>query len=410
MQGDTHRIRVEFQYLALSYQHAIFAANKSGVPWTFTLRGTGNPATVSGHERSGRDVVMGNIYADGDVVLYEQSMISNAPAPNTYHLMGDVEATGRIALSNAASIRGTRYENVTEIPAPDLVVMNYASNNTWNIRREFQNARVTSGNLPVGHPLRNVVVINPSDRSTENSSTPGDDFYFEPMNANNNGATQKEAKTPLALGANQTYYVDGNVWFHNLNVYGFAIDGTATIASTRDIHISDNLKYASTNSLLGLVSLGSYDSVGQLQSGGNVYFGDPEYGTTYTVDAFMFAANDFYYNTSANTPTRQEEPTTGFQVYGNYAAMNQVKVYRDWYTGSGGDRSAWYDPSTNRWRDVLTSAMLSSSQTNTLRHYQMTVKYDERIRNQSTQPPRLPRQQSGVGSLYGGITLWSLNP
>ncbi|MEI6166327.1 MAG: hypothetical protein WCS52_03960 [bacterium] len=410
VQGDAQRIRVEFQYLALSYQHAIFAANKSGVPWTFTLRGTGNPATVSGHERSGRDVVMGNIYADGDVVLYEQSMISNAPAPNAYHLMGDVEATGRIALSNAASIRGSQYENVMEIPAPDLVVMNYASNNNWNIRREFQNARVTSGNLPVGHPLRNVVVINPSDRSAENSSTPGDDFYFEPMNANNNGATQKEAKTPLALGANQTYYVDGNVWFHNLNVYGFAIDGTATIASTRDIHISDNLKYASTNSLLGLVSLGSYDSAGHLQSGGNVYFGDPEYGTTYTVDAFMFAANDFYYNTSANTPTRQEEPTTGFQVFGNYAAMNQVLVFRDWYTGSSGDRSAWYDPRTNRWLDSLTGTMLSSSQTNTLRHYQMTVKYDERIRNQSTQPPRLPRQQSGVGSLYGGITQWSINP
>jgi hypothetical protein len=90
--------------------------------------------------------------------------------------------------------------------------------------------------------------------------------------------------------------------------------------------------------------------------------------------------------------------------------MNQVRVFRDWYTGSGGDRSAWYDPSTNRWRDVLTSAMLSSSQTNTLRHYQMTVKYDERIRNQSTQPPRLPRQQSGAGSLYGGITQWILNP
>lgn len=410
VQGDIQRIRVEFQYLAHSYQHAIFAANNSGVPWTFSLRGIGSPAMVSGHERSGRDVVMGNIYADGDVVLYEQSMVSNAPAPNSYLLMGDVEATGIIALSNAATIRGSRYENVAEIPAPDLVVMNYASNNTWNIRREFQNARVTSGNLPSGHPLRNVVVINPSDRTAENRSTPGDDFYFEPINANNNGATQKEAKTPLALGVNQTYYVDGNVWFHNLDVYGFAIDGTATIAATHDIHISDNLKYSTTNSLLGLVSLGRYDATGHLQSGGNVYFGDPEYGTTYTVDAFMFAANDFCYNISANTPTRQEEPTTGFQVYGNYAAMNQVRVFRDWYTGSGGDRSAWYDPSTNRWRDVLTSAMLSSSQTNTLRHYQMTVKYDERIRNQSTQPPRLPRQQSGAGSLYGGITRWILNP
>lgn len=405
--GAEQRVLVHYQYLALSYQHVLFAANRSGSPWSFTLRGTGNP---NASDVGGRDILMGDLYADGDVKLYEQSIVSNAPAPNTFYLSGDVEATGTITLSNSASVTGTRYEHVPDKDAPDLVDMNYASNNTWNISREFQNAGVSSGRLPVGHPLRNVVVKNPSDRSTENSRTTGDDFYFEPMNANNNGASQKEARTPLNLGANQTYYADGHVWFHNLDVMGFAVTGTATIAATRDVHISDNLKYATTNSLLGLVALGNYDSSGNLLNGGNVYFGDPEYGTTYTVDAFMFAASNFYYNTSANNPSQQEEPETGFQVFGNFAAMNQVVVYRDWYTGGSParPRAAWYDPSTNRWRDALTLSILGTN--TTFRHYQMIVKYDERIRNQSTQPPRLPRQQGVAGGMYGGIIDWSVAP
>ena len=422
VQGATQRVQVEYQYLAPSFNHALFAANASSNTWYFTLRGIGNPAVVSGHEINGKDVIMGDVFINGNVALYEQSMISNGIAPNTYLLRGDVTATGSIALSNSASVLGTRYQYQTNQPVPNVNLMNYASNNTWNVAREFQNAGVSSGSLPSGHPLRNIVVKNPSNRAAQNNSTPGvDDFYFEPQSSyyDNTGGS-KGASTPLNLGTRTVYYVDGHVWFNNLSVYGFKVSGTATIASTRDIHISDNLKYASTNALLGLIAAGTYNSSGQRTDGGNVYFGDPEYGTMYTADAFMFAANNFLYNASSSNPSLQMEPDTGFQVYGNYAAMNQIRVYRDWYsfldtnaangTITPRTNSAWFDPTVNQWRDVMSTNLLTWK-TNNMRHYQMTLKYDERIRQQSTQPPRLPGLQTGAsGWYYGGITRWILVP
>jgi hypothetical protein len=216
------------------------------------------------------------------------------------------------------------------------------------------------------------------------------------------------ALTPLNLGMNAVYYVDGHVWFENSGTMGFTYTGVATIVSTRNIHLGDNLTHA-TNSLLGLVALGSYDSSGHLQSNtGNIYFGDPNFGTLYSADAFMLAANNFYYNTDSSNVAG--EPLTGFTVFGNYAAMNQVLVFRDWYTNSPGNvDAAWYDPSTNRWRDVLSNNILSTNKI--FKHYQMIVKYDERIRRQSTQPPHLPGMQSFTADgIYGGIYDWSLNP
>jgi hypothetical protein len=425
VQGVEQKIRVKFRYAAPFYKTALYAANASGIPWTFTLRGTGVP---NSSDVGGKDVVMGDIFVNGNVKLYEQSIISNAIAPNTYQVLGDVRATGTITNDPAASIRGGRYPNSPTNVLPNLTNMNYAVNNTWNIAQEYlDHGADSSGRLPANHPLRNVVVKNPSNRAAENNSTSGDDYYFEPQSQyyDNTGGS-KGASTPLNLGVNQIYYVDGHVWFNNHSVYGFATEGTATIVAKRDVHISDNLKYATTDSLLALVALGQYDSTGQLSTGGNVFFGDPEYGTMYTADAFMLAANNFYYNTSANNTSLQQEPDTGFQVYGNYVAMNQVLVFRDWYTGSvittnGSGRrqtivtnpspfSAWFDPSTNRWRDVVNSNVLTAAQTNTIRHYQMIVKYDERIRSQATQPPGLPGLQSGTGGMFGGIYDWSLYP
>jgi len=421
VQGVEQKIQVNFWVLPAIYEKAIYGANVSGLPWTFTLRGIGNP---NASDVGGRDIVMGDVFANGDVKLYEQSVISNAPAPNTYSLLGDVRATGTITTSNSASIAGGRYQYAPTNNLPSMVI-NQAGYTFIDIAQVFSNNVVdASGRLPVGNSLRNVVVRNPPDRSAQNNSTPGvDDFYFEPQSSfyDNTGGS-KGASTPLDLGAKTIYYVDGHVWINNLSVYGFKVSGTATIAATRDIHISDNLKYATANDLLALIALGTYNSSGQLVSGGNVYFGDPTYGTLYTADAFMLAANNFYYNTVANNPSLQIEPETGFQVYGNFAAMNQVNVYRDWYqysitNGSGQNRvitwftnAAWFNPSSNRWQDVVNGNLLLLSQTNTLRHYQMIVKYDERIRNQSTQPPGLPGLQSGTNGIYQKISDWKLYP
>lgn len=410
VQGAVKRIRIEYQYLSVFYRYGVAAANQSGAVWAFALRGRGNPVSGVG----GRDIVTGNVYINGDVRLFEQGIVSNAIAPNSFDLRGDVQATGTIYTNGAGNITGTPTPHVQPKAPPDLAAMNYASNNTWDVKREYANAGLSSGRLPTGHPLRNVVVMNPSDTAARNDmcdSTAGDDFFFEPASGFVLGSPTTAA-TPLALGNDAVYYVDGHVWFNSGQTYGFRVSGKATIVATGDIHVSDNLKNGTTNSLLGLVAAGTYDTYGDLVAGGNVYFGDPAYGTMYTADAFMFAASNFLYNTYASgaTPGRQMEPETGFQVLGNYAAGNQVKVYLDWYNASSTrTNSAWFDPSTNRWRDAVSNTVLTAAQTNTLRHYQMIVNYDERIRNQDTQPPRLPRQPLGSAEGgYGGITHWTL--
>jgi hypothetical protein len=243
---------------------------------------------------------------------------------------------------------------------------------------------------------------NPSDRSSECASTPGDDYFIEPRSGFIAG-TEKSGGTPVDVGQNRVYYVDGDVWIHSKRTYGFVVDGLVTIVATGNIHICDNIIYDNEDSLLGLVALGQYDDDGDLVSGGDLFFGDPRYGTTYTVSALMFAGNDFLYN--IDTVTRDPaEPTTGINIYGNFAALNQVHIYRVWYTDSGtGDaRAADFVPGTG-WIDVETQQVLNSWEKGTIRQYRMNVTYDDRVRTAATRPPGLPR---GGDSIFAGVTNW----
>ncbi len=396
-------VRVDLTYLATPYEETVFGGNDSGTPWTLHLGGTGNP---DWRDRGGRDIIDGNVFVNGDLFMDGDSEINSAPPPNTYNLNGDAEVTGDIALDDSASIDGNQMPGSSPRTTPDLRAMDYPNNNTYDIAQVFDDLGISSGYLPVGHPLRDVVVKNPSDRSSECATTPGDDFFFEPRSISGAG-TPKTAVTPLDLGDGNVYYVDGEVWFHNYRTYGFEMDGQATIVSSGDIHISDNIAYEDDSSLLGLVALGEYDAMGNLDRGGDIYFGDPEFGTLFTVDAFMFAGNDFLYNTRSNGGG-QEEPDSGFDVFGNFAAVNQVVVHRDWYTQRVGwrryQRAALFNHATGQWVDLLTGAVLTSTEVSSLRHYQMKVTYDERIWNPETQPPGLPH---GTGSIFGGVVGWA---
>jgi hypothetical protein len=284
-----------------------------------------------------------------------------------------------------------------------MTAMDYANNNTHNVSQIFSDAGVSSGYLPAGNPLRDIFVKNPSDRSAECGTTSGDDYFLEPVSVTG-GGTQKDAPTPLHLGDNRVYYVDGDVWVHSKPTYGFTMDGKITIVVTGNIHICDNILYANENSILGLVALGKYDSSGNLISGGDIFFGDPRYGTMYVISAMMFAAHDFLYN--ANPVDRQSaEPTTGFTVNGSFSATDKVVVERDWYTQTSTStaRPAKYNSATGQWVDSLTGADLTSTEVGTIRHYQMIANYDSRVRNQDTQPPGLPR---GGTKIFAGFSNW----
>ncbi|MEI7850665.1 MAG: hypothetical protein WCH86_02420 [Kiritimatiellales bacterium] len=413
----TNQIRIDLAYLARPFEHAIYAGNYVNQLWSFQLRGTG-AAMPPGSGSGGVDSIYGDVYIRGNAFMADSSAIY-PPNPNRYSLHGDLNTTGTSTLDPGASVAGSRNQNVPYNQPPDLPAMDYANNNNYDIAKIFNDANILSGRLPPSHPLYsvlyNVVVKNPSDRAAENNSTPGmDDFYFEPASIGSAG-TQTTGVTPLNLGTNKVYYVDGHVWFDSHSTYGFKVDGTATIVSTRDIHVSDNLAYNNKGltavggnppDLLALVALGKYDAGGVLisGSGGNIYFGDPEFGTLYTVDAFMFAGNNFYYNTSANSGG-QKEPTSGFKVFGNYMAVNQVVVLRDWYTGADGlPHAASYDQTTSQWKDAANpSHILTSTELASRRHYAMRVEYDDRIRDSATQMPGLPR---GNGTIFAGAKGW----
>jgi hypothetical protein len=399
------QIRVKAAFLAPPFEDAVYARNQSGGAWAFQLRGKDNPVPNGSGETGGKDIMNGNISVDGDVAMYEQSSVNKAPAPNKWNLKGDVSATGTINLFNTATIAGSRYPNSLKPDPVDLKEMDYAHNNTHNVAQIFQEAGVASGYLPAGNELHDIFVKNPSDRSAECTATTGNDYFLEPKNVTG-GGTQKDAPTPLHLGNDRVYYVDGDVWVHNKTSYGFTIDGKVTIVATGDIHICDNLKYKDVDSVLGLVALGKYDSAGNLTSGGNIYFGDPRYGTMYCVSAMMFAAKDFLFNTDPIS-RKSAEPTTGFTITGCFAAMNEVLVERDWYTKVSGTTStpkpAHFDTATGQWFDAETKTSLTSTQIGTLKHYQMIINYDDRVRSPQTQPPMLPR---GTSSIFAGFSNW----
>ncbi|MDD5328028.1 MAG: hypothetical protein PHY02_09505 [Phycisphaerae bacterium] len=407
--GQQKSVRVDVAFLAPPYECGIYAGGFGGDGWTFMLRGEGNPNRDG---IGGKDTIYGNIFVNGDAALYEESSIKPAPWPNDYGLNGDIEATGDVSIFDRASVSGGVAESADPQPSPDLVGMNYSVNNTHNVSKIFTDAGVSRGTLPQSSELRDVFIKNPSDRNDECDTTAGDDFFFEPSSGFKTGGPGT-GDTPLNAGVDRVYYVDGDVWVHSKPTYGFKMEGKATIVATGNIHICDNLEYKDNNrDMLGIVALGKYNSSGQLVSGGNIYFGDPGYGNMAVFSAMMFAANDFLYNTDP-IGKKLMLPDSGFTIKGNLSALNNVSIERDWYekvsysrwgrSSSSEYRPAVYNPKTRKWVDSETGENLSSTETRSIKHYQMKIEYDDRVRTQATQPPGLPR---GAGSIFAGLTDW----
>jgi hypothetical protein len=88
--------------------------------------------------------------------------------------------------------------------------------------------------------------------------------------------------------------------------------------------------------------------------------------------------------------------------------MGQVSIERDWYSKRTGSQSytptpASYNPETNKWVDSETGDTLSRREIDSIRHYQMVVNYDSRVRDPETQPSGLPK---GGLRIFAGFSNW----
>lgn len=302
------------------YSSALFAGNSSGnSAYDLTFGGSGSQA----------DVVNGNVYSGGNV------RVSGTAALN-----GEVRAAGTIT-GGAGGDAG-----VTQ-PIPDLAGMNYAVNNGVDVAQQFATGGATYSSsssyggrawkLPESNPAH-IFRKNPNDRATNINSTTKDDYFledvYEPINTS--GSIQPSGGSHITIsgvggepgtsGNNLVYYIDGNLWIHNNNAFSFTLWNATdtpinvTFVVSGNIYISDNIFYDNVNQD-GLAMIAMKDPA--VPNSGNIYFGDPSFGTLEYMDAFMYAENNFYDNNlSASGSAR-------VTVHGNMTAGNQVLINRD---------------------------------------------------------------------------------
>jgi hypothetical protein len=332
------------------YDHALFAGNSSGDPlYEMKLGGVG----VQG------DLVKGDVYSGGSVAL-----------------SGDATVTGTIRATD--DITGATGEVGVSQPIPDIAAMNYPSTADFKVDALFAGATYKTDDLggkawqvPESNPAH-IFRKNPSDRSSDTSATVKNDYFledpYEPISTDS-GSTGANA-CPITLsgvsgepgvnGNRKVYFIDGNLWIHNRSIYSFKLDHNevngvqVTFVVKGNIYFSDNVFYDNTNED-GVAFIAMTDSA--VTDSGNIYFGDPVFGTLEQMHAFMYAENNFIDKNLSATGSAQ------VAVYGNMTAGNKVEIQRDY-----GDQ-----------------------------HSKLTVNYDGRISAGDLAMPGLPRANPDEG-------------
>ncbi len=299
------------------YDHALFAGNSSGDPlYKLKLGGSGAQA----------DLVKGDVYSGGGVTV-----------------AGTASVTGTIRAQDA--ITGASGESGVYQPIPDIAAMDYPNSADFNVAALFGAATYKTNalggkawQLPQSSPAH-IFRKNPSDRASDTSSTTKNDYFledpYEPVHTDA-GSTGADA-CPITLsglsgkpgvnGNHKVYYIDGNLWIHNKSIFSFKIDHNepngiqVTFVAKGNIYFSDNVFYDNTAED-GIAFIAMKDST--VPDSGNIYFGDPTFGTLEQMHAFMYAENNFI---DKNLNASGSAKVT---VYGNMTAGNKVDIQRDY--------------------------------------------------------------------------------
>jgi hypothetical protein len=298
------------------YDHALFAGNSSDDPlYDLKLGGTGVQA----------DQVVGDVYSGGGVAV-----------------TGDANVDGTVRAQD--EVTGTPGESGVYQPTPDLAAMDYPNTADFKVAELFGAATYQSNSLggrayqlPESSPAH-IFRKNPSDRATDTGATVKDDFFLEdPYERVSTSSTVNVANAttislagvsgePGASGNHKVYYIDGNLWIHNRNIYSFAFKHNepngiqVTFVARGNIYFSDNILYDDSTKD-GIAFIAMTDD--KVADSGNIYFGDPVFGTLEQMQAFMYAENNFIDKNLSATGSAQ------VTVYGNMTAGNKVDIQRD---------------------------------------------------------------------------------
>jgi len=305
----------------------------------------------------------------------------------------EVKATGNVSGKPPS---GGEESGATDILPPDIAGMNYEQNADYKISASDPQMIPMSGNrgkYSDSNP-KHIFQLNyrddlgPSGYQTDNpnwflfdQSAGSMTDRFEPGSPTYGRSCGRI--TVSSSGNNKTYYVDGNLWLepwdYSMVLKTQGSDGThITIVAKGNIYVCDALymenaakdgitliaikdgesfedadgdnQYDQGERILNDDGDGVYE--GSREGSGNIYFGDPNTGPVGTVQAFMYAENDF-----EDHVLDQNGRPLDFKIKGVMTAGNHVSIGRDF----GGQ------------------------------HAQMLIEYDNRIETGSLELPDLPR-------------------
>ena len=298
------------------YSNALFAGNRDADP-TYTLDFGGCGAQA--------DMIDGPVYSGNDIAVACEADIT-----------GKARANGII--TGMSGVEGLSQ------PIPDIPAMNYPLNHDFDVASMFATATLgstdgggTAYQLPEDSPAH-IFRKNPDDRTGETTLTSKDDFFLEDpyedvrVDPNQNGmdayhiTISGNGGEPGPNGNEKVYYIDGNLWIHNKKSYSFKVYtngefSRVTFVVKGNIYFSDNIFYQNKQKD-GVAFIAMQDETEK--DSGNIYFGDPVYGTLEHMDSFMYAENNFYDNNLDKTGSAE------VTVFGNMTAGNQVLINRDY--------------------------------------------------------------------------------